>query len=100
MSQPNLSSSAQNGSHSPHPHEQQQPNPPKNTREDYVYFDRNPSEFSSDAVAHATAAKLKLESYYKVAVDTAIERNARYVFFPVRVRHVSTCAPFSLSQDG
>jgi len=43
-----------------------------------VYFERTTTEFSSDAVARSTAAKLKLESYYKVAVDSAIERNARY----------------------
>jgi len=43
-----------------------------------VYFERTTAEFSSDAVARSTAAKLKLESYYKVAVDSAIERNARY----------------------
>jgi len=30
-------------------------------------------------VARSTAAKLKLESFYKVAVDSAIERNARCV---------------------
>ena len=42
-----------------------------------VYFERSTVEFSSDAVARSTAAKLKLESYYKVAVDSAIERNAR-----------------------
>jgi protein-serine/threonine kinase len=45
--------------------------------EDYVYVDRTTAGFSSDAIAHSTAAKLKLESYYKVAVDAAIERNAR-----------------------
>lgn len=44
-----------------------------------VYFKRSTEEFSSDAVARATAAKLKLESYYKIAVDAAIERNARLV---------------------
>ena len=43
-----------------------------------VYFERSTVEFSSDAVARSTAAKLKLESYYKVAVDSAIERNARW----------------------
>lgn len=43
-----------------------------------VYFERSTADFSTDAVARSTAAKLKLESYYKVAVDTAIERNARY----------------------
>lgn len=42
-----------------------------------VYFDRSTKGFSTDSVARATAAKLKLESYYKVAVDSAIERNAR-----------------------
>lgn len=47
--------------------------------DDYVYFERDTSEFSTDAVARSTAAKLKLESYYKVAVDAAIERNARCV---------------------
>lgn len=53
---------------------------PKEKGEDYVYFDRRPQDnFSTDAVARATAAKLKLESYYKVAVDAAIERNARCI---------------------
>lgn len=47
--------------------------------EDYVYFERSTQEFSSDAVSRATAAKLKLESYYKLAVDAAIERNGRRV---------------------
>lgn len=56
---------------------------PRPRGENYVYFDRRPQDyFSTDAVARATAAKLKLESYYKVAVDTAIERNARHVTFP------------------
>lgn len=51
---------------------------PKPRGEDYVYFERRPQDtFTSDAVARATAAKLKLESYYKMVVDTAIERNAR-----------------------
>jgi protein-serine/threonine kinase len=44
-----------------------------------VYFARSTTEFTSDAVARSTAAKLKLESYYKIAVDAAIERNARCV---------------------
>ena len=45
--------------------------------EDHVTFERDTSEFSSDAVARATAAKLKLESYYKNAVDSARERGGR-----------------------
>ncbi|KAI9513206.1 AGC/NDR protein kinase [Russula earlei] len=46
---------------------------------DYVYFDRTTSAFSDDAVPRAKAAQLKLEHYYKVAVDAAIERNTRRV---------------------
>lgn len=65
----------------------QQPNPAEQSSskprgDDYVYFERTTTGFTSDAVARSTAAKLKLESYYKVAVDTAIERNARYVVYP------------------
>jgi protein-serine/threonine kinase len=45
--------------------------------DDYVYFQRSTENLSSDAVARSTAAKLKLASYYKMAVDSAIERNAR-----------------------
>lgn len=51
----------------------------KTRGEDYVYFERSTESFSPDAVSRATAAKLKLESYYKLAVDVAIERNGRYV---------------------
>ncbi|KAL9713566.1 Serine/threonine-protein kinase [Leucoagaricus gongylophorus] len=46
---------------------------------DYVYFNRSTHQLSNDTVARSTAAKLKLESFYKVAVDSAIERNARCV---------------------
>lgn len=46
---------------------------------DYVYFDRNTGGFSEEAVPRAKSAQLKLENYYKVAVDSAIERNARRV---------------------
>ncbi|KAF8484576.1 AGC/NDR protein kinase [Russula ochroleuca] len=46
---------------------------------DYVYFDRTTTGFSDDAVPRAKAAQLKLEHYYKVAVDAAIERNTRRV---------------------
>ena len=49
--------------------------------DDYVYVERTTAGFSSDSIAHSTAAKLKLESYYKVAVDAAIERNARCAGF-------------------
>ena len=64
----------------------------KTRGEDYVYFDRSTEGFSTDAVSRATAAKLKLESYYKLAVDVAIERNGRYVWRdpPDRFRVLTT----------
>lgn len=43
-----------------------------------VYFDRNLSGFTEGAMTKAQSAQLKLEHYYKVAVDSAIERNTRY----------------------
>ena len=50
---------------------------------DYVYFDRTTAAFSDDAVPRAKAAQLKLEHYYKVAVDAAIERNTRFFSSPL-----------------
>jgi protein-serine/threonine kinase len=44
-----------------------------------VYFDRDPSCFSEDAQVRAKGAQLKLENYYKLSVDAAVERNQRYV---------------------
>ncbi|KZS97594.1 AGC/NDR protein kinase [Sistotremastrum niveocremeum HHB9708] len=46
---------------------------------DYVYFDRSVAAFSEDAILKAKAAQLKLANYYKIAVDSAIERNTRRV---------------------
>ncbi|KAI0092425.1 AGC/NDR protein kinase [Irpex rosettiformis] len=46
---------------------------------DYVYFDRTTAGFSDDAVPRAKTAQLKLEHFYKLAVDAAIERNTRRV---------------------
>lgn len=46
---------------------------------DYVTFERSPAGFSDDAVHRAKAAQLKLEHFYKVAVEAAIERNTRRV---------------------
>ncbi|KAF8655258.1 hypothetical protein AX16_003160 [Volvariella volvacea WC 439] len=55
------------------------PQPSNGKSPDYVYFDRNSTGFSEEALAKAKAAQLKLEHYYKVAVDSAIERNSRRV---------------------
>lgn len=60
--------------------QQQQQNGDANGKPvDYVYFDRTSSAFSEDALAKAKGAQLKLEHFYKVAVDSAIERNGRRV---------------------
>ena len=65
---------------------------------DYVYFERTIAGFSEDALPRSKAAQLKLEHYYKVAVEAAIERNQRYVglcdlggppFIPPCLRFVS-----------
>ena len=48
-------------------------------QEDYVYFDRSTTGFSAEAVPKAKAAQLKLEHFYKLAVDAAVERNTRHV---------------------
>ncbi|EPQ59258.1 kinase-like protein [Gloeophyllum trabeum ATCC 11539] len=53
--------------------------PPAGKPADYVYFDRTTAGFSDDALQRAKAAQLKLQHYYKVAVDSAIERNTRRV---------------------
>jgi protein-serine/threonine kinase len=46
---------------------------------DYVLFDRSLTGFSEDTIQKAKAAQLKLEHFYKAAVDLAIERNNRSV---------------------
>jgi hypothetical protein len=80
----NSNGGAQTTQLSASPSSQQRSSSPASTRsankgkgDDYVYFERSTDGFSSDAVSRATAAKLKLESYYKLAVDSAIERNGR-----------------------
>ena len=47
---------------------------------DYVYFERTTAGFSEDALPRSKGAQLKLEHYYKVGVEAAIERNQRCVF--------------------
>ncbi|KAK0206587.1 kinase-like domain-containing protein [Desarmillaria ectypa] len=46
---------------------------------DYVYFDRSTAGFSDEALPRAKGAQMKLEHYYKIVVDAAIERNTRRV---------------------
>lgn len=55
-------------------------NPPSARGPDYVVFERLPQQaFSRSGLEKATAAKLKLEHYYKKAVDDVVERNTRWV---------------------
>ncbi|KIK68116.1 hypothetical protein GYMLUDRAFT_36945 [Collybiopsis luxurians FD-317 M1] len=56
-----------------------QGNQSANKPADYVYFDRTTAGFSDQALPKAKGAQLKLEHYYKVVVDAAIERNTRRV---------------------
>jgi hypothetical protein len=55
------------------------PPPPAEKPADYVYYERRPDDLSSDARARATAAKVKLQSHYRFALETAIDLNIRYV---------------------
>ncbi|CCA75206.1 related to CBK1-Protein kinase involved in cell wall biosynthesis [Serendipita indica DSM 11827] len=47
--------------------------------DDYVYFSRSTVGFSDQAVPKAKAFQLKLEHYYKLAVESAVQRNTRRV---------------------
>jgi protein-serine/threonine kinase len=66
----------------PPPHILVQPPPPPPAEKkpaDYVYYERRPDDLSSDARARATAAKVKLQSHYRLALETAIDLNVRCV---------------------
>jgi len=66
----------------PQQHEHELPPPPPPPAEkpaDYVYYERRPDDLSSEARARATAAKVKLQSHYRFALETAIDLNIRYV---------------------
>ncbi|KAF7976263.1 hypothetical protein HWV62_7144 [Athelia sp. TMB] len=54
---------------------------------DYVFFERTTAGFSDEAVPRAKTAQLKLEHYYKIAVDAAIERNTRRVELERRLQN-------------
>jgi protein-serine/threonine kinase len=61
------------------------PPPPPEKPADYVYYERRPDDLSSDARARATAAKVKLQSHYRLALETAIDLNVRCVYLFMRV---------------
>ncbi|KAI0461803.1 Serine/threonine-protein kinase [Komagataella kurtzmanii] len=52
---------------------------------DYVYFERRPDLLSKSAQDRAAAIKLKLEHFYKMSIDHAIERNQRRVDLEYRL---------------
>ena len=44
---------------------------------DYVYFERKPGQFGEQTTGKAMAAKMKLELYYKEAVEGVVGRKER-----------------------
>jgi protein-serine/threonine kinase len=48
---------------------------------DYVYFERKPAQFGESTLGKAMAAKMKLELYYKEAVEGVVGRKQRLVAF-------------------
>lgn len=44
---------------------------------DYVYFERKPNQFGETIAGKAMAAKMKLELYYKEAVEGVVGRKER-----------------------
>lgn len=54
-----------------------QPSPTLDKGPDYVYFERRPNQFAEETRGKATAAKMKLELYYKEAVEGVVGRKER-----------------------
>lgn len=46
---------------------------------DYVYFERKPAQFGETIAQKSTAAKMRLELYYKETVEGVVGRKERYV---------------------
>lgn len=62
---------------------------------DYVYFERSTQGMSKTTLDAATGAKLKLEHFYKVAVEQAIERSNRRVEVEKRLTNPPDGVPIS-----
>jgi protein-serine/threonine kinase len=62
---------------------------------DYVYFERSTQGMSKQTLDAATGAKLKLEHYYKIAVEQAIERSNRRVELEKRLANPADGVPVS-----
>ena len=50
---------------------------PQDKGPDYVYFERRPAQFGDAITGKAMAAKMKLELYYKEAVEGVVGRKER-----------------------
>jgi protein-serine/threonine kinase len=46
---------------------------------DYVYFQRNPSQYPTHVTQKSTATKMRMELYYKQAVEGVVQRKERRV---------------------
>lgn len=62
---------------------------------DYVYFERSTQGMSKMTLDAATGAKLKLEHFYKIAVEQAIERSNRRVEMEKRMANPADGVPVS-----
>ncbi|GMK55161.1 hypothetical protein CspeluHIS016_0202170 [Cutaneotrichosporon spelunceum] len=62
---------------------------------DYVYFERRPQQFSEETRGKATAAKMKLELYYKEAVEGVVGRKERRTALEKQL-HMDQMTPESL----
>lgn len=51
---------------------------------DYVYFERKPAQLGETTTGKAMAAKMKLELFYKEAVESVVGRKERYVGVTLR----------------
>ena len=55
------------------------PTPNNNKGPDYVYFQRNPSQYPTHVTQKSTATKMRMELYYKQAVEGVVQRKERRV---------------------
>lgn len=53
---------------------------PSDKGPDYVYFERKPNQYGEATAGKAMAAKMRLELFYKEAVEGVVGRKERWVF--------------------
>ncbi|KAK4689636.1 hypothetical protein P7C73_g467, partial [Tremellales sp. Uapishka_1] len=68
---------------------------PNDKGPDYVYFERRPSQFGESTMGKAMAAKMKLELFYKEAVEGVVGRKERRTTLEKQL-HADALTPDSL----